>query len=183
MDAIAEWERSFAAQPPILSPGSQSSCESFSLLTTPAPPSSDDWTWEVPDLSDGSPWYKARVASLQQAVSDLKDGELHLLDGLEALRVHRDNYSDAGPKKLQILWWEFPSEHWQALREGSRMNFLIKPSGELKLNAVMDDESKVAAGIFVDELKRLGVLIPATEELKANCPLFCVDKPHQPGNK
>jgi hypothetical protein len=47
----------------------------------------------------------------------------------------------------------------------------------------MDEESKLAAGIFVDELKSLGVLVPATKELKANCPLFCVDKPFQPGAK
>lgn len=53
----------------------------------------------------------------------------------------------------------------------------------LKLNMTMDDNSWVAAGLFVDELKSLGVLVPATEELRANCPLFCVDKPFQPGQK
>jgi hypothetical protein len=63
------------------------------------------------------------------------------------------------------------------------MNFLMTPHGELKLNAPMDDDSKVAAGIFVDELKSLGVLVPLMEELRANCPLFCVDKPFQPGKK
>jgi hypothetical protein len=41
------------------------------------------------------------------------------------------------------------------------MNFLITPRGELKLNAAMDTESQAAAGKFVDELKSLGVLLPA----------------------
>jgi hypothetical protein len=94
------------------------------------------------------------------------------MNGLEALQVHRQNYSETGPKQLQILWWEFPPEHWEALQEGSRMNFLMMPHGELKLNSAMDEDSKIAAGIFVGELKSLGVLIPATEELKANCLSF-----------
>jgi hypothetical protein len=141
----------------------------------------NEWAWEVPDLSEGSPWYLARIASLRQAVADLSDGDVHFVDGLDALQVHRETYSDTGPKRLQILWWEFPPEHWKALREGSWMNFLTTPRGELKLNAVMDDDSKRAARKFVDELTSLGVLVPATEELCANCPLFCVDKPGQPG--
>jgi hypothetical protein len=143
----------------------------------------DPWTWDVPDLSEGSQWYQERLRNLQQAVTDLPDGEIHFINGLEALRIHRDNYSMHGPKKLQILWWEFPPEHWTDLREGSRMNFLITPRGELKLNAAMDDESQAAAGKFVDELKSLGVLLPAQGELHANCPLFCVDKVYEPGKK
>lgn len=63
------------------------------------------------------------------------------------------------------------------------MNFLKTPRGKLKLNSPMDDESKEVAGRFVDELKTLGVLLPATEELIANAPLFCVDKPYDPGAK
>jgi hypothetical protein len=34
---------------------------------------------------------------------------------------------------------------------------------------------------FFDELIALEVLIPATKPLKANCPLFCVEKPHEEG--
>jgi hypothetical protein len=63
------------------------------------------------------------------------------------------------------------------------MNFLILPHGELKLNAVMDAADQEIAGRFVDELKSLGVLLPAEGEILANCPLFCVDKPGQPGQK
>jgi hypothetical protein len=45
------------------------------------------------------------------------------------------------------------------------MNFLMTPHRELQLNVAMDKESKVAAGLFVDELKILGMLVPAMEEL------------------
>jgi hypothetical protein len=34
---------------------------------------------------------------------------------------------------------------------------------------------------FVDKLIRLRVLVPAEGELKGNCPLFCVEKPHEAG--
>jgi hypothetical protein len=64
------------------------------------------------------------------------------------------------------------------------MNFLITPEGELELNANMDAEERAVARRFVDELRSLlGVLLPASGKLRANCPLFCVDKPHQPGEK
>jgi hypothetical protein len=63
------------------------------------------------------------------------------------------------------------------------MNFLITPGGELELNSLSDDIDIEVAGKFVDELMSLGVLLLATEDLKANCPLFCVDKAGQPGEK
>jgi hypothetical protein len=63
------------------------------------------------------------------------------------------------------------------------MNFLIEPRGELVLNATMDEIELAAAGKFVDQLMSLGVLQPAVGELLANCHLFCVDKPGQPGEK
>ena len=63
------------------------------------------------------------------------------------------------------------------------MNFLISPEGELQMNSKMDEAGKVIAGKFVDELVKLGVLLPAAGELRANCPLFCVDKASQPGEK
>ena len=31
------------------------------------------------------------------------------------------------PTHLQLLWWEWPREHWDGLRLGSPMNFLIRP--------------------------------------------------------
>jgi hypothetical protein len=45
------------------------------------------------------------------------------------------------------------------------------------MNSDMTPEEAAAAGKFIDELTSLGALRPATDELKANCPLFTVDKP------
>jgi hypothetical protein len=63
------------------------------------------------------------------------------------------------------------------------LGFLITPEGELVLNGRFTKEESEIAGQFVDELKTLGVLISPTEELKANCPLFCVDKSYDSGQK
>jgi hypothetical protein len=41
---------------------------------------------------------------------------------------------------LQLIWWEFPSESWVAIREGSSMNFIITPEGEIKPNAALNEE-------------------------------------------
>jgi hypothetical protein len=131
----------------------------------------------------GFVWYCEGVISLKQALKGLPEASRYYQEGLEALRVHCENYTTAGPKRLQLLWWEFPREHWEALREGSSMNFPITPGGELELNANMDAEEREVAARVVDELKKLGVLLPAKGKLRANCPLFCVDKPHQPGEK
>jgi hypothetical protein len=154
----------------------------------PSPPLEDpaldeEWKWEVPDLQPGSSWYCERVVSLKNAVQGLPEATRFYDEGIEALRVHRTNYTTSGPQRLQLLWWEFPPEHWEALREGSSMNFLITPEGELELNADMDAEDRAIAGRFVDELIKLGVLLRAVGRLRANCPLFCVDKPSQPDEK
>jgi hypothetical protein len=61
------------------------------------------------------------------------------------------------------------------------MNFMATPEGELlKPKAPMTDEEKQVAGRFIDELIHLKVLVPTEGELRANCPLFCVEKPHNP---
>jgi hypothetical protein len=152
--------------------------------SSPAEDEAYDWEWAVPDLSEGGEWHKARVSNLLLAIGERKDKDKLLKDGLKALDIHRGNYTDEGPKCLQLLWWEFPKEHHEALREGCKMNFLITPGGELQLNSEMDAEERVVAGKFVDELKGLGILARASGALKANCALFCVDKgPKQPGEK
>jgi hypothetical protein len=50
-------------------------------------------------------------------------------------------------------------------------------------NGNLTPVEREVAGQFVEELKALGVLIPATEELKANCPLFYVDKSYNSEQK
>ena len=63
------------------------------------------------------------------------------------------------------------------------MNFLVTPSGELELNSLTDELDIQVAGQFVDQLMDLGVLLLAEGPLLANCPLFCVYKALQPGEK
>ena len=139
----------------------------------------EDEGWQPPDLSPGQPWHCERIHNLKKATAYFpKSIRARLIkEGEEALKVHRQNYSDEGPKRLQLLWWEFPKEHWNALISGSSMNFLIKPTGEMVPNSEMEEPDRKVAALYVDELKSLGVLQPAKGELLANCPLFCVDKP------
>ena len=108
-----------------------------------------------------------------------------MADGIEDLRRHRTNYDQYGatPTTLQLLWWEFPPEHWQDVREGSSMNFLRVPEPGLTPNGLMDGAQLQTAGEFVDELISLGVLClsPSYRDTLLNAPLFVVPKPGQPG--
>jgi hypothetical protein len=181
LDALAEWLR-----------GPEEDDQTTSTLEdedspqwdeAPEDDADEEWTWEPPNLQENHPWYQDRVESLKVAVEGMPEAAKLFNEGIRALERHRTNYSDEGPKCLQLLWWEFPAEHWEDLREGSSMNFLIEPTGQLVLNAEMDDVELSAAGKFVDQLMALGVLQPAEGKLLANCPLFCVDKPGQAGEK
>jgi hypothetical protein len=100
------------------------------------------FTWTPPDLSVDGEWYLARLANLKKAASNLPDPAKIIQDGLEILCIHRDNYSVTGPapSQLQLIWWEFPREHWTALREGSHMSFLVQPGAKDNPNAPMDQE-------------------------------------------
>ena len=149
----------------------------FEVPVFPAQPC--DWSWSVPDLGPGSSWYLDRMRNLERAVHGLPTADILIREGLEALRVHRDNYTSEGPKRLQLLWWEFPPEHQEAVRSGSSMNFLIMPSGELVLNNILEGPQLDVAAKFVDQLISLGVLEEA-KTILANCPLFCVSKVGQP---
>jgi hypothetical protein len=53
----------------------------------------------------------------------------------------------------------FPPEHWDDLRDGSSMNFLVEPRHELTPNSDMEEEQIVIAEEFLDELVALGVLV------------------------
>ena len=140
-----------------------------------------EWTWTPPDLSEGGAWHEARIATLKEATKDLDDAERRYNEGLEALRKHRENYGPDGPKYLQLLWWEFPKEHQQELREGCPMNFLSAPTGDIAPNQEMEPEARAISIEFVDELKRIGTLrpLPPGVTLRANAPLFCVEKAAQ----
>jgi hypothetical protein len=105
-----------------------------------------EWEWHVPDLPEGGKWYQAQVQSLEKAIEGLPNREDLYQGGLNALAVHRHNYTDDGPQHLQLLWWEFPKEHHEGLREGFRMTFLVTPEGELQLNSEMDKVERAIAG-------------------------------------
>jgi hypothetical protein len=101
-----------------------------------------------------------------------------------ALDIHRRNVDgDGSIQQLQILWWEFPPEQWEELRNGCPVNFLTEPTKGTTPNAPMTEEQANIAAEFIDELWQIGVfeLIPDECEMKANAPLFTVAKAGQPG--
>jgi hypothetical protein len=55
------------------------------------------FVWKPPDLSHGSPWYKARVQDLLTACLCYEDPRPLIEEGLEQLRIHRSNYDNDGP--------------------------------------------------------------------------------------
>ena len=93
-------------------------------------------------------------------------------EGFKALEVHRENFKSGERKKLQLLWWEFPLEHWTELHKGGSMNFLSTPTKGLTPNAPMMEEQVEIATESVDELWCIGVyeLVPEGSELLANAP-------------
>jgi hypothetical protein len=144
------------------------------------------FSWCPPNLECDSPWFNDHVRLLRYASQSFTDLKKVVEEGLEILRIHQGNYytpMHPYPKCFQIVWWEFPPEHWIDLKEGSLMNFLKESTCHTLLNADLTPEQKTIAGEFVDELINLGVFIPETETEKvvANAPLFCLPNPGQPG--
>jgi len=139
------------------------------------------WEYQMPDLSQTASWYKEHVQNLKQVIHGRSDAEELLRDGLEALEIHRTNYTEEGPKYLQLLWWEFPEKHREEVRLGSSMRFLIDPGKELVPHPPMTAEQTEIAVAFLTELMELGVLRKATQPLRRVCPLFVVPKLGQPG--
>jgi len=141
--------------------------------------------WAPPSLEEGGKWNVQRIKNLRRAAATTPDPSKTIVLGLEDLARHRRNYNSTGTcvAKLQLLWWEFPPEHWDALREGSRMNFLTEPSPAIHPNADMDAEQRNTAATFVDELVAIGAIGPPDPDFPVvtTAPLFCVPKPGQPG--
>ena len=101
-----------------------------------------------------------------------------------ALENHWKNFEspDRSIIHLQILWWEFPPEHWEELCEGCPMSFLSEPTKGVTPNAPMMEEQINIAMEFINELWSIRVfkLIPVGQEMKGNAPLFTVPNPWQP---
>ena len=86
-----------------------------------------NWSFQMPDLSEGGEWHKQRVRNLRSAAKNF-DNQKHLVrEGLKALRRHRRNYGPEGPEYLQLLWWEWPRRLWDNLLHGFPMHFVDTP--------------------------------------------------------
>jgi hypothetical protein len=135
-------------------------------------------------LSPEGAWHQKRLETLRKASDSCADPEQVFKEGLVALEIHRNKYDAFGPSptQLQLLWWEFPPEHWTPLREGSRMNFLRLPEPVIKPNAYMDNEQRDVGAAFVDKLLELKVLgLLDDDDILLNAPLFVVPKEGQEG--
>ena len=150
-----------------------------------SPDQHNPFSWRPPDLREGKEWHRTRMQNLRQAAKSFPDPTVVIKEGIAALHTHRGNYTLDGPeaKKLKLLWWEFPEEHWKPLREGSRMNFLRAPSAVIHDNAPMTDEQTQVAASFVDELLDLAAVQTPAEGRKilTTAPLFVVPKEGQEG--
>lgn len=155
-----------------------------SPLTFTSKDTTTQWSWEAPDLGRNRAWYRRRIQGLKRAVRTYPPDRhaAMLAEGREHLDVHRRNYGPDGPQYLQLLWWEFPREHWNEVREGNSMNFLTEPEHLIRPNSKMTTEQCALSGDFVDELIDLGVLEksdPVSKPVVTNCPLFVLPKPGQ----
>ena len=185
-DAIGEWccpqhsleEESWSVAPTEAMTVSDDEAMELSGLESD---SDSEWEYDYPDLSPQGCWYRDRVRNLRATVEGRPDAHHLIEEGLEALEIHRRNYTDEGPKYLQLLWWEFPVEHQEAIRQGSSLCFLVDPGTELVPNPPLTEEQLEVVKRFVEELMSLGVLVPSDRPLKRVCPMFCVPKPGQPG--
>ena len=146
---------------------------------------SDTFAWKPPDLSVGSRFFQDCIKSLSKAVQLFPNPKKIYKEGLDILNVHRQNYNIHGPdlQKVQLIWWEFPKEHWTALSEGLPMNFLVQPPTGILDNAEMNDEQTQIAAEFVNELLALGIFgdHKLGEPILRNAPMFVVPKVGQPG--
>jgi hypothetical protein len=158
--------------------------ETSNQAFVPPNAASEHFSWKPPDLSLTSNWTKARVSNLISSALLFQDPGPLIEEGLRILQRHRTNYTPYGPNPthLQLLWWEFPEESWDNIRNGSSMNFIKRPPQETTLNSEMADEQIAIAEEFIKELVSLGVLIQVQPgKMVANGPLFCLPKPGQPG--
>jgi hypothetical protein len=120
------------------------------------------------------------MTNLRKAAESSSDPTSVINEGIADLNTHRDNYTVDGPdaKRLKLLWWEFPKEHWKPLREGSHMHFLRAPAPMIHDNAEMDKEQTQVAAKCVHELLDLGAVQTPAEGriICTTAPLFVVPR-------
>jgi hypothetical protein len=90
------------------------------------------WIWTPPDLAEGSAFYLERLQNLRRVLATpfyatRSDLEQIWNDSLALLSSHRLNYSPERSTRSVNLWSEWPHEHWEDLRTGVSMNFMVTP--------------------------------------------------------
>jgi hypothetical protein len=138
--------------------------------------------WDAPDLQEGVERFEARLEKLRTITEGWRDQKSVMQDARRLLASHRLNYTSQGAERLEILWWEWPPEHWESLRFGGSMNFMETPALILEENGKMTESQLAISIAFVTELISMGVmaLVPHGVLLVNVCPLFLVAKPGQP---
>jgi hypothetical protein len=123
-----------------------------------SPSSQQDWSWHPPDLSVDGTWFKQQKHSLLHAIrklalSSTEHWQLYQRC-MTILDTHRTNYDDFGPTPttLQVIWWNFPSEHWQQLLDGFSMNFLTEPQPFTPVPAILEKGQLDTIDQFMGEL-------------------------------
>ena len=146
------------------------------------------WTWNPPGLEVNGEWFTNQRQQLILVLSKLNlppDQYTALYQqSLDILAAHRSNYDEFGPtpSKLQVIWWNFPREHWHQLLNGFSMNFLKTPSPYVPETKVLDDSQVSTINQFMAELISLGTLIPRPRlSVHTIAPMFCLPKHGQPG--
>jgi hypothetical protein len=147
------------------------------------PPNMDaHFDWKAPDLIDGGEWCDAWLDKLRTITEGWHDQDCIMVEGRRILASHHLNYTSQGAQHMEILWWEWPSEHWESLRFGGSMNFMETPVSGLEGNEKMTESQLKIAVAFVTELIIVVVLglVPQGVVLVNVCPLVLVAKPGQP---
>ena len=74
-----------------------------------------NFIWNLPNLNKGGTWFLEQIMNLNKAYATYPNTPELYDDGIFCLDSHRLNYSTTGPDLfwLQLLWWEFPHEHWE----------------------------------------------------------------------
>lgn len=152
----------------------------FGVAASTSIPSTSTWTWNPPPLDENSTFRRESIGRLVTALESFPSDQRDALfrEGLTLLEKHSLNYTDKGPQKLVLLWWEWPSEHWVELCHGVSMNFIETPTPQILPNQKMTPEHIEMACQFMDQLIDLEVFLACKkEDIKNNFPLFIVPKP------
>eukprot|EP00957_Ditylum_brightwellii_P034513 2617041-Ditylum_brightwellii.AAC.1 len=104
--------------------------------------------------------------------------------GMHTLRHYVDTLQGKC-KTLNLLWWKWPSAHWDMLQHDMSVNLLPYPEPQITPNPPIDEKQQEIAAAFVEELLELEAvgLVPEGELILCNGPIMVIPKPDQPGEQ